>query len=488
VKILLIASEAVPFAKTGGLADVAGSLPIALSALGHDVRLVMPLYKSIDPAKFGLRPILAEIDTHFPGVTHRGYVQRATLPQSSIPVYFIQHDGFFGREQFYDKNGHDYPDNPMRFAFFCLASLWMLKGLDWQPDLIHCHDWQAALAPAYLRHHPEMSKDPFYARIKTLFTIHNMAFQCVVDSEWMTRLNLPWSLFTPEGVEYYGKLNIMKAGLLYSNYISTVSRQYAKEIRTPEFGCGLEGILEKRSSHLAGILNGIDTSVWNPKTDTLIPAQFSAGNLKGKTKCKEDLQKYFGFPPKPGTPIIGMISRLTEQKGFDLVAEAMDSLMEFDLRLVVLGLGDPKYHQMLESLARRYPQKIGVKLGFDDKLAHWIEAGSDMFLMPSRFEPCGLNQFYSLRYGTIPIVRKTGGLADSIINATPATIKSGAGTGFVFVEPNPKRMLDAARRAVSLYKGNPTQWSKLIQNAMNKDYSWEVSAKEYAKLYKKITG
>lgn len=488
VRILFATSEAEPFAKTGGLADVSRSLPQAIAALGHDVRVVMPLYKSIDMETAALHPILAEIDVHFPDYTRRGYVQRSTFPGSDVPVYFIQQDHYFGRDTFYGPPGRDYPDNPERFGFFSLAALWMLKGLDWQPDVIHCNDWPAALIPTYLRHHPHVSVDPFFKSVSTLYTIHNLAYQCIAPANWVQRLGLPTTLFTPAGLEFWGKLNLMKAGIQYADHLSTVSRQYAHEIRTPEFGCGLEGVLEDRATHLTGILNGVDYAVWNPQTDSLIPARYSAADLRGKEKCKAALQTRLGLPEKPGTPMVGMITRLVDQKGLDLLADVFTDLMKLDIQLAILGTGDDKYHTFLTRAAEKYPGRVGVRLAFDDELAHWIEAGSDMFLMPSRYEPSGLNQLYSLRYGTIPIVRRTGGLADSIANATPSTIKSGAGTGFLFEEYNGKRMFDAVVRAVKLYKANPRAWAHLVQNAMAKDYSWNASAREYQKLYKKMAG
>ncbi len=488
MKILFVSAEVHPYAKTGGLADVSGALPPALAELGCDVRVAMPLYKTIDVDKFGLHPILTEIDVHFPHYTRRGYVQRSTFPNTDLPVYFIQQNHYFDRDNLYTEEGRDFPDNPERFAFFCLATLWMLKSLDWQPDLIHCNDWQTALIPTYLRYHPEVSADSFYSDIKTLFTIHNFAYQCVVPPEWVKRLGLPGSLFTPAGLEFYGKLNLMKAGILYSDHLSTVSKQYAKEIRTAEFGAGLEGVLENRASHLTGILNGVDYSVWDPESDSIIPARFSSSDLRGKETCKAALQKRFDVPENPNIPLIGMITRLVDQKGLDLLTAVFEDLMRLDIQLCILGTGDPKYHALLTEKAKKYPRRVGLFLGFDNELAHWIEAGADMFLMPSYYEPSGLNQLYSLRYGTIPIVRKTGGLADSIVNATPSTIKSGQGTGFVFDEYKGKRMLDAVTRALKLYKANPRAWSKLVQNAMSKDFSWTASAKEYRKLYKKLTG
>ncbi len=486
MKILYVSPEVDPFAKTGGLADVSRSLPKALADLGHDIRVVMPLYKSIDVRRYGLHPILAEIDVHFPRATRRGYVQSATFPGSSVPIYFIQQDHFFGRDELYGSNGEDYPDNPERFAFFSLATLWMLKGLDWQPDVIHCNDWQTALIPAYLRFHADLAADRFYSEIRTLFAIHNLAYQGLGAPEWVERLGLPRALFNLKGVEFYGKLNLMKAGILYADHLSAVSRQYAKEIRTKEFGAGLEGVLDERASHLTGILNGADYSIWSPEVDSLIPARYSIQSLRGKEKCKAALEARFDLPEKPNTPLIGIVSRLADQKGFDLITEVMDDLMRLDIQLVILGTGEPKYHEFLTRMAEKYPRRMGLALRFDNELAHWVEAGADMFLMPSRYEPSGLNQLYSMRYGTIPIGRKTGGLADSITNATPSTIKSGAGTGLVFEEYSGRRMLDAITRAIKLYKANPQAWAKLVHNAMEKDFSWTASAEEYARLYKKI--
>jgi len=448
----------------------------------------MPLYKSIDREAFDLHPILTEIDVHFPLTTRRGYVQRTTFPDTNVPIYFIQQEPYFGRDTLYGPGGKDYPDNPERFAFFCLATLWMLKSLDWQPDVIHCNDWQTALLPTYLKFHTDASTDPFFRPTKTLFTIHNLAYQGLAPPEWVKRLGLPPEVFTPAGVEFWGNSNLMKAGLLYADHLSTVSKQYAREIRTTEFGCGLEGVLEERTSQLTGILNGADYSVWNPKTDKLIPARFSSGDLRGKEKCKAALQERFELPVRPGTPLIGMIGRLVDQKGFDLIAQAFPDLMRLDLQIVILGTGEPKYHDMLKRMSEAYPGRTGVRLAFDNEMAHWIEAGSDLFLMPSRYEPSGLNQLYSLRYGTVPVVRKTGGLADSIVNATPSSIKNGTGTGFVFEEYTAKRMFDAILRGIKLFKANPRAWQKLIHNAMTKDHSWTASAREYQKLYRKLAG
>lgn len=487
MRILFVSSEVTPFAKTGGLADVVGALPVALAALGHDVRIAMPLYRCVDKERFGLRPILSEIDVFFPNLSERGYVQRAPLPGTEIPVYFIQHGGFFGRPEIYTEKGADYPDNPLRFGFFCLAVIWMLKGLDWQPDIIHCHDWPTALVPTYLRHHPDVKRDPFYQSVRTLFTIHNLGYQCSAEKTWIERLGLPWSLFSPDGLEFFGRINLMKAGILFADHISTVSRRYAREIQTEEFGFGLHGVLQSRAGKISGILNGIDSGVWNPETDPFIrPNNYTSANLKGKAACKEALLTHFHLAPQKKTLLIGMISRLADQKGFDLITEQADALMKLDISLVILGAGDPYYHSALKNLALRYPQRFGLYLGFDEELAHRIQAGADVFLMPSRYEPCGLSQLAAMRYGTIPVVHHTGGLADSVHKATPATIRSGQGTGFVFEEYTGQKMLDAVTRALRVYKNEPALWARLIQNAMSQNFSWRQAAEEYQKLYKKM--
>jgi len=486
VKILIASSEVVPFAKTGGLADVAGALPRALRALDQDVRVVLPFYRMVSREKFSPRVLLDEMIVHFPGNCQVGSIWQSTFPGTEIPVYFVRHDQYFDRDGLYGEKGEDYPDNAERFAFFSMAAIWTLKGIGWQPDVIHCNDWQTALIPAYLRNLSVLQGDPFYSAVRTVYTIHNLAYQGLFGSAVLPRIGLDQSVYHPEGLEFYGKVNLMKAGIVYADALSTVSKQYAQEIQTEEFGCGLEGILRVRAERLHGIMNGIDYSVWNPELDEHIVAHYSAANLAGKARCKEALQKTNGLPLKPDVPLIGMISRLDKQKGFDLLEECLDKILGLDAQMVILGTGDPAYHEALAAAAKKYPDRLAVNLMFNNPLAHQIEAGADMFLMPSRYEPCGLNQLFSLKYGTIPIVRKTGGLADSISDSTAKNIRAGEGTGFVFKEYEADAMFNAIKRAVTMYREKRDLWAKLVQNAMARDFSWDNSAREYSSLFQRV--
>jgi len=483
--ILYVSPEVAPFAKTGGLADVAGALPKALKDLGHDIRIMMPKYGCISERKYVLREVirLREIPVR---LGQREYVvsaKSAFLPDSKVQVYFIDYPPYFDRDSLYvnPSTGKDWSDNPERFALFCRAVLEVLKVLHWQPDVIHCNDWQTALIPAYLK--TRLREDAFFSRVSTLLTIHNLAYQGVFEPSVLEVIDLPQELFLPGGpVEFFGKVNFLKAGIVYADAISTVSEKYAEEIQTEEFGAGLNGVLRRRASDIHGILNGADYNVWNPETDEFIPHKYSASDLSGKQRNKEALLTQVGLPYNPEVPVIGMISRLAEQKGFDILAEAMERIMAMNVQMVLLGTGDPKYHKMFEKFAKKYPSKLSVNLRFDEPLAHLIEAGSDMFLMPSRYEPCGLNQIYSLRYGTIPIVRFTGGLADTIQDYDPET---GRGNGFVFRDYNAEALVEAIQRALNVYQDRTT-WTKLVKNAMRQDFSWSVSAKKYVALYKKI--
>ncbi|MCX8035776.1 MAG: glycogen synthase GlgA [Candidatus Sumerlaeia bacterium] len=486
MKILLATPECVPFAKTGGLADVAGALPRSLAALGHDVRVILPMHKSVSPDKFPIRPLLDEMIVHFPGNWQIGYIRETAFPGTEISVYLVGHDHYFARDGLYGEQGADYADNAERFAFFCMAALWTLKGINWQPDIIHCNDWQTALIPTYLRNLWILKNDPFYQSIKTAYTIHNLAYQGQFGPAVLPRIGLDDSVFHPEGLEFYGNVNLMKAGIVYADVLTTVSQQYAREIQTPEFGCGLEGILTARADRLYGIMNGIDYSVWNPELDEFIAAHYSPANLAGKAKCKAALQKVNKLPEDPNAPLIGMISRLDKQKGFDLLAECIGDIMALGVQMVILGTGDPVYHEMLQAAAQKYPDQLAVNLMFNNALAHQIEAGADMFLMPSRYEPCGLNQLYSLKYGTIPIVRKTGGLADSIADATAQSVRKGAGTGFVFEEYTAAALFAAVKRAVKMYRDKGDLWERLMQNAMAQNFSWDASAKAYEALFEKV--
>jgi starch synthase len=483
--ILYVSPEVAPFAKTGGLADVAGALPKALKDLGHDIRIMMPKYGCISERKYVLREVirLREIPVR---LGQREYVvsaKSAFLPDSKVQVYFIDYPPYFDRDSLYvnPSTAKDWSDNPERFALFCRAVLEVLKVLHWQPDVIHCNDWQTALIPAYLK--TRLREDAFFSRVSTLLTIHNLAYQGVFEPSVLEVIDLPQELFLPGGpVEFFGKVNFLKAGIVYADAISTVSEKYAEEIQTEEFGAGLDGVLRRRASDIHGILNGVDYNVWNPETDEFIPHKYSALDLSGKQRNKEALLTQVGLPYNPEVPVIGMISRLAEQKGFDILAEAMERIMAMNVQMVLLGTGDPKYHKMFEKFAKKYPSKLSVNLRFDEPLAHLIEAGSDMFLMPSRYEPCGLNQIYSLRYGTIPIVRFTGGLADTIQDYDPET---GRGNGFVFRDYNAEALVEAIQRALNVYQDRTT-WTKLVRNAMRQDFSWSVSAKKYIALYKKI--
>jgi starch synthase len=486
VKILIAASEVAPFAKTGGLADVAGALPKALAALGHDVRVVMPRHRPVDVERFHLLPMMKELDVYMGNRRFRGQVLRSTFPDTDLPVYFIQNDSLFDRDDLYGTDGTDYPDNAIRFAFLSLATIWMLKGLDWSPDVIQANDWQTAFIPTYLKNWPILYSDPFYNSIRVLYTIHNLSYQGLSDPAVLPEIGIDWSLFTAEGLEFFDQVNLMKAGIVYADHISTVSKQYAKEIQSEEFGCGLHGVLQSRAASLTGILNGIDTSVWHPGADPLIVANYSAVELTGKATCKAWLQERCGLDERPEAPLIGMISRLVDQKGFDLVAEIIEPLLALDVQLVILGTGMPKYHDLFTALAAKHPRSFSLHLAFDERLAHEIEAGADIFLMPSRFEPCGLNQLYSLRYGTIPVVRRVGGLADSIVPATPETLSKGRATGFAFTRYSADELLKTVRRAVDHFRGDPPGWIRLIQAAMAQDFSWEASAKAYEALFKKM--
>jgi starch synthase len=477
LKILFVSPEVVPFAKTGGLADVAGSLPKALKGLGCDVRLVMPLYRQVREAKFSLKKILGDVEILLGSHYHPADIYQGEL-EEGLRVYFIEKDEFFDRSQLYGSHKGDYFDNDRRFVYLCQGTLSVARALGFQPHIIHCHDWQTGLIPACL--HYQRINDPFFKDTATLFTIHNMAYQGSFFKEIVTMAGLPPDSFTPSGLEFWGRANLLKSGIVYSQIINTVSRKYSQEIQTPEYGYGLEGILGYRRDDLFGIINGVDYQEWNPETDPSIASRFSREDLRGKPVCKKDLLDQFGLPAdRVRYPVLGVISRLADQKGFDLLAGIMERLLEEDLNVIILGTGEEKYHHLFTEWAGKKPQKVGLRLAFDNALAHKIEAGSDLFLMPSRYEPCGLNQIYSLKYGTIPIVRATGGLDDTIV---PYRTSTGKGTGFKFFPYETEAFWTTLMEALSVYK-DKNQWTRLMQNAMAMDFSWENSAKEYIKLY-----
>ncbi len=476
MKILMVASEAVPFSKTGGLADVAGALPQALAALGHEVAVVLPLHKMTRlegaETRFASLTVPLGAQAHFPSV------QTVSCP--GVRFYFVGYPLFYDRAALYGTPNGDYPDNAERFGLFCRAAI-EIAQLDFHPDVFHCHDWQSALVPILLR--TIYAASPALARRPVLFTIHNLGYQGLFRPEVLAQLGLPQRLLAIDGLEFYGKVNLLKGGIVYSDAINTVSRGYAREIQTEEYGFGLDGLLRHRSSALSGILNGVDYAPWNPATDKFLAANYTPRDPSGKQNCKKDLLEAFGLGAENlNRPLIGIVSRLSAQKGADLIAEAAADLMAEDFSLVVLGSGDAAYEELFRKLAKQYPQKVGIKIAYDDAVAHKIEAGADLFLMPSRYEPCGLNQIYSLKYGTVPVVRATGGLDDTVEPFDPAT---GKGTGFKFAEYSSRAMLAAIRAALAAYR-KPEKWRKLMANGMAQDFSWNASAAQYARLYETL--
>lgn len=485
LKILIVSPEVVPFAKTGGLADVCGALPKALAKLEHQVKVILPKYKMVDEKRFLLSPLHLNLPLILVGDKRKNIsVKSYNSTSPEVEYLFMVNDEYYNREELYKdrSTGFDYVDNDERFIFLAKGVIEILKAMDWQPDVIHVNDWQSALIPAYLK--TVYVDDPFFDHTATIFSIHNVAYQGNFAKSTFDKIGVPQELFYPTcPFEFWGKVNFMKAGISYADVINTVSETYAVEIQSSsEFGYGLEGVLRNRNEDLYGIVNGIDYEVWSPEKDRLISYHFGPDDLSGKRKNKELLLKLCNLPlSAKDVPIIGVISRLADQKGFDLLAKISSELLSMDLQMVILGTGDEKYHRLFKELNIKYPHKISVNLRFDDPLAHLIEAGSDMFLMPSRYEPCGLNQLYSLKYGTVPIVRKTGGLADTIEDYDPET---GKGTGFVFKNYDATELLNTIKLALQVYQDKKA-WSRLMRNGMNKDFSWEASAKKYVELYQK---
>lgn len=480
-KILFAASEIHPLIKTGGLGDVAGSLPIALHQLGADVHLVMPAYREA-VARAGELQAVAEIELS--GASTPVRILQGRLPNTPVKFYLVDYPPFFDRPggPYDNLEGYGWPDNAARFALFsrAIVALGMNRaGLDWQPDIVHCNDWQTGLAPALLAREPQ--------RPATLFTIHNLAYQGVFSWDTFHALALPGELWSSHALEFHGQFSFIKGGLAFADYLTTVSPGYAQEIRTPAFGCGLDGLLNHRAERLSGILNGADYSQWDPRHDPFIEKKYTPRTLTLKGTNKAALQRHFKLPESKDTPVLGLIGRLVEQKGVDLVINALPELLRHPVQLAILGTGEKHLEQALLDFAASYPEQIGVHIGYHEGLAHRIEAGADMFLMPSRYEPCGLNQLYSLRYGTVPIVRRTGGLADSIINTTPETIKDASATGFVFDEATPEALLKSMMQALALFT-QPRKWRALMKRGMEQDFSWEQSARQYIRLYEQALG
>jgi len=479
LRVLMATPEAVPFAKTGGLADVAGALPKFLQPLGCEVRLVMPYYRMVREAGLPLRNLGEELKVPVGDEMIEAEVYEGQLNQD-IPVYFIDLEEYFDRSHLYGTPKGDFIDNAERFIFFSSAVLTLCRLLEFSPDVIHHHEWQTGLIPAYLK--TIYKNDPLFFRTADVFTIHNIAYQGVFKKEKFQLTGLPPETYNPEGIEFWERINLMKAGIVYADAINTVSQKYSEEIQTREYGYGLEGILEKRRKDLYGILNGVDYQDWDPSCDPSLIKPYSLQDVSGKRECKKDLLKTFRLPPSlEKLPLFGMISRLADQKGFDLLAEILEELFTQDSGFVLLGTGDQKYHELFKKVAQTHPQRAGIRIAYDDRLAHQIEAGADFFLMPSKYEPCGLNQIYSLKYGTIPIVRATGGLDDTIQEYDPATRE---GNGFKFNRYDAKEFLSEVKKAIQFYY-RPDHWKQLIHNAMEANFSWEKSAAAYFQLYRK---
>lgn len=479
LKILIVASEAVPYAKTGGLADVAGILPKFLAKRGHDVRVVMPRYYGVDKIKYDLKPVGGPLGVPM-GVVGEQWcgVLEGRLPNSNVPVYFIDHEEYFGRDAIYnDESGQGFLDNDNRFVFLSRASMQLCKMLGFSPDIIHANDWQTAAVPLFLNTH--YKNDPIFSHTASILTIHNMQYQGQFYEGVMDVLAVGWEHFTFVELEHHDQVNLLKGGIYNATLVNTVSDGYKNEIKTKEYGWELEGAILSRGDAVRGILNGIDYDEWNPATDKYLPANYDEHDLSGKAICKAKLQEQFGLPQND-VPILGMVSRLVEQKGIDLVMQAIHHIMALDVQMIVLGEGDPIAHEFLKHTASQYPHKFACKIGYDNSLAHRIEAGADFFIMPSRFEPCGLNQMYSLRYGTPPIVRATGGLDDTIENLDE---KTGHGTGFKFIDADGWALFNTVGWAVWIYYNRKEMLHGMRVEGMKKRFRWEDSAEGYEALY-----
>lgn len=480
LKVLFVTSEIAPLIKTGGLADVSGALPAALCAIGLDVRVLVPGYPQV----------LARLEhweelAYFPDLP--GFPPSRLLSstmENGVPLMVIDCPALYQREggPYLDSSGHDWQDNPQRFGLLCrIAAILGSRGtpLSWHPDLVHGNDWQTGLTGAYL----SVAEDA----APTVFTIHNLAFQGNFDAGNVALLHLPPECFAIDGIEFYGGMSFLKGGLYYAKHITTVSPNYAREIQGDELGFGMQGLLQARSSDITGILNGIDTEEWNPETDRHLPFHFSSGRMAGKAKIKRALQEQMGLKVEADIPLLAVVSRLTHQKGLDLLLEIVERLLDIPVQIVMLGSGESVMQDEARALAVRHPGKVAAMIGFDEGLSHRIEAASDIFIMPSRFEPCGLNQFYSQRYGTPPVVHSTGGLADSVVDCTLQTLQDGTASGFVFSGMTADNLYEAILRAVTLYR-EKEQWKKLCKHCMNKDFSWETSACAYREVYLKVLG
>ncbi len=476
LSILFSASEMFPYAKTGGLADVLGSLPKALANLGNmDVRVAIPKYGFIDSYKYGLKELSDRLKFSMSGFNYEAKVSYVDFP---VKTYFIEHNSILSRNDIYG-----YEDDGYRFAFFNKACIELVKLLDFKPNVFHCHDWHTGLIPVYLR--TLYREDPFFSKTATVFTIHNLGYQGIFSKELLPYIDISWEEFKMEKLEFHDKINYVKAGIAYSDVISTVSNQYSREIQTPQYGHELDSLLRFRSSDLYGVINGIDYDEWNPSTDINIAVRYDLSTIHNKVENKVALQRELGLPENSHSPLLGYVSRLTYQKSPDLITESAFEIISTGAQLVLLGTGDDHYRQMFQKLANDFPNSIKVKLMFDDSLARRIYAGSDIFLMPSRYEPSGLGQLISMRYGTVPVVRRTGGLADTVKEYDHTTRD---GTGFLFDEISSHSFVSAVKKAVDLYYNDKNAWQNIVANCMKSDFSWQNSAREYIKLYKRAMG
>jgi starch synthase len=490
--IVLASSEVVPFAKTGGLADVCGALPVELEKLGHQVTLFLPAYRSVYQHLQNPKELDVSVAVPLGKKFVEGSFLQTQLPGSQVEVILVNQPNYFHRHELYGEQGADYEDNSERFIFFSRAVLEGIRLLDLDAELIHCNDWQTGMIPALLK--CEYQENPRYESIRSLMTIHNIAYQGNFWHWDMLLTGLDWKHFTWKEMEHYGRLNLLKTGIVFADMINTVSPTYAREIQTAEHGAGLDSVLRHRANRLTGILNGIDTQEWNPQTDPHLIANYSppgspqellsSSSLEGKARCKEALQSEMRLSQNSRTPLIGLVGRLCSQKGWSLILPVMRHWLEQnDSQWVVLGTGDPDIQNVLETLHRQYPHRLAVNLGFSNPLAHRIEAGADLFLMPSQYEPCGLNQMYSMAYGTVPVVRRTGGLADTVVNTTKETLQDGTANGFSFDEFTSTALEHCLGRAVEIYRQHPDLWTRIMSAGMARDWSWGASASKYAQLY-----
>lgn len=484
MRIAFLSSEITPYSKTGGLADVSGALPPALAALGHEVTVISPLFRCVRECGAELMPAIRGIRVPVGAGDRAEPLDAWRAPRhDEVELYFLAHAGFFERPGLYSAGGYDYDDNLERFTFFARGALELLRALTERPEIVHTHDWQAGLAPVYLR--TVYAADPLLAGARTAHTIHNLAYQGRFPAASFPATGLPWRHFNWRELEFYDRVNLMKGAIVYADGVSTVSETYAREIQTPEYGFGLDGVLRDRAADLRGIVNGIDVDAWNPQTDPHLPAHYGPDDLSGKAACKRALQEQMKLPVDAHVPLIGLISRLVWQKGIDLLIPCLDAILTRRLQLVILGSGRPEYERRLAAAAARCADRLAVQIGFDEALAHRIEAGADVFLMPSRFEPCGLNQLYSMRYGTVPLVHRTGGLADTVVDATAKNVKNGSATGICFHRPTSVQLLVAVDRALDLFS-HREGWLRVVQRGMAQNFSWAARAEKYSRWYDEL--